>query len=213
MSKLQYPLGQWHGYLDIESIQLRDGRGIYPDWRHLRFLCDGKDILIRHGRSSPYGGRISGLFMISEAGNPIVTPLGSGELKAIPSEAYGFYRDFAPGDTLTVSIDGKHVGQSLITSVQRYVSDKRIFLATPLIGDMRRAEFGFYDTMLYNSNVSECLHGILADRIYERFVPNPGRNSRYGEYQESIRIKDIDRIFLRVGSAYYNKVFPINESR
>ena len=50
---------------EIESIILNDGRGIYPNWVHMRFLITNDSIVIKHGYSEPYGGRFNYRFAIS----------------------------------------------------------------------------------------------------------------------------------------------------
>ena len=76
LTNLKYERNKWLELDEISSIILTDGRRcLYPNWQYLRFLIkDDGNILIRHGKSEPYGARLSGNFTISYDGYSITFP-------------------------------------------------------------------------------------------------------------------------------------------
>ena len=50
INELEFERNKWLDFSEIDTILLKNGRGIYPDWRHMRFMINDKnEILIKHG--------------------------------------------------------------------------------------------------------------------------------------------------------------------
>lgn len=192
---LKYTRNEWREFDEISSIVLNDGRGIYPNWQYMRFLIkDNGDILIKHGKSEPYGARLIGSFMVSYDGFSISFPKGD---IISPTEYYTKFRFPVEGDIIRLS-DKKLLGEFLVSKVSVRMNAIIINLANPLYYK-NRGRLSFYDPNSFDSEL--CMHSTAVEGVYMKFKENSGKpDKKYGVYHEIIKYKDIKEISLKVGS-------------
>lgn len=208
LSDLNIALNEWTDLYEIDGIILTNGRGIYPDWRHMRFLItDSYDILIRYGSSKPYGARLTNLFNISIDGQDIM--LNTADL--IPDSIfYPGFRYPQVGDILRYTRGKSLLNESPIISARVCANQTNISLGMPLT--LRtKGMLSFYDPLEYTSG-TECMHSNPIEGVYMKFTPNELNNvKRYGGYHESIRCKDISEVVLKVVSKRFQKTYSVKE--
>lgn len=101
VENIGYQKFKYYSFREIESIIFKNGIGIYPNWKKMKFMITDDDILILHGRLEPYGGRIKGLINFSGAYDYMMLNMSKHGLILDTKSFYG--RDFRPprdGDTL-----------------------------------------------------------------------------------------------------------------
>lgn len=207
IGKLGYERDKWLLLHEIDRIQLRNGRGIYPNWRHLRFMLKKDKLLIQHGKSYPYGARLNGAFDVSSDHMAIYFKPGNRGLQLDPSSFYteGF-RQPKVGDTIKVTEGhNKQYGQSIIKDIKRTIDSIMVFLWTP-IKFPSTGRVSFFDTDIFNTKADNCIHGNVNEGIYMVFEPNKSKKI----YQEEIKIKDILSIDLLIGREFFNKTYILD---
>lgn len=179
---------------EIESLVLKNNIGIYPNWKHHRFLITDKSILVKHGDSVPYGARLSNIFTISADFTGITFP---GKL-IVPTPFYNDFRIPKRGDILCASYDKDTVYSCVIVEeVINAMNGTFIKLSQPLkIG--KEFHLSFYDPLEYLPDI--CMHGEYYEGIYMKFLERPGKKSKYGVFHETIKIKNIQEINLKLSA-------------
>lgn len=210
INKLGYEREKWLFFHEISRILLIDGKGIYPNWKNLKFLItkDNK-ILIRHGTVKPYGARFAPSFMPSGDFKSISFPKTE---KGINIESSSFYNEWFRqpkfGDILRVTDGAKTYGESVITDIQFSLSTILVSLAHPLRFP-NTARLSFYDPSYLNDR-DNCIHSSVSEGIYMYFVPNVSKDKKkFMPYHEVVKYKDIKAIELKVGQEYLNKTYKL----
>lgn len=206
LNSLEIHTEEWTDLYEIESIFLNNGRGIYPDWKHLRFLITkDMDILIKYGDSKPYGARLTHLFNISIDGIDIT--LSTPEL--LPETMfYSGYRYPRAGDILRYTNGKKVLNEVVITKVNIYANQTYMNISSPL-SLREHGNLSFYDPLEYE-NTSNCIHSNPIEGIYMKFTPNEMKNhKKFGGYHELIKCKEISEIKLKVVSRKFQKIYSI----
>lgn len=197
IANLKLEKKKWMTLTEIESIILNDGRGIYPNWVHMRFLLTDDSIIIKHGESEPYGSRFNYRFAISNDACGLSFPPGA---VLIGNPYIENFRLPKAGDIIrsTIGVD-KVLSESLISRVYNASNSFTIDVVNPirLTGD---AHLSFYDPQMYNKN--ECIHGTEVEGIYTRFSENKGKNKKFGVQHEVINIRNIKEINLKLSKAH-----------
>ena len=204
VNQLKLEKNKWISFSDIDSIILNNGRGVYPNWRHLRFLInDRNEIYIQHGKSEMYGARLSTLYSIaydnssiSYSGGAIVLPDINGNFRAPES-----------GDIIRVGYrKAPCFYETVISSVVYGYNGCIIKLIMPIPKTPdNEFRFSFYDPKIYNEK--DCIHGTEEEGIYMKFIPNSGKtNKLYGIFHEKINIKEISEINLKLKT---NKTYSL----
>lgn len=185
---------EWTTLYDVDSILLRDGIGVYPNWKFTRFLFSENEIFIKHGTSEPYGGRLSPKFVISSTGRfmnfqygPVLSPVS-------------YHRDFRDpkaGDIVVFSDGSTIVGECLIKNII-YSSNGTVIEfvnAAPMRNDLLAS---FYDPKEYDE--SKCIHGNIFPGVYLKFTENQNGhfNKTFGRYHEVIKYKNIESFNLKL---------------
>lgn len=184
---------KWIKLDEVESIVLSSGKGIYPNWRHLRFLITNNEILIQHGNSFPYGGRLQLNYTISY--DHMTVNFAPGDLY-VPSIYAKSFREPKIGDTLvSINTYGKIDSECIIMNVKKYMNLTSLDLASPIMAK-NGSKLAFYDPSEYNKEL--CSHGDIADGIYMKFKENEGKVKKLGIYHEKIKISDIKEINLNL---------------
>lgn len=184
---------KWQYLNEFDSIELKNGKGYYPDWSHLRFLIGDKFIFVKHGISEPYGARLKYIFNLSYNGMNLNFPAGN---PVIPSTYYNDFRAPRVGDVIRSSEDvDKILSESIIKEVMNTGNSFIINISNP-IKISKESHLSFYDPLLYNQE--NCMHATEVEGIYMKFKENHGKKSKYGIYQDVIRIKDIAAINLKL---------------
>ena len=203
--ELDITLEEWNEFYEIESINLISGKGIYPNWRHLRFLIskDG-DIYVKHGESKPYGARLTLNFSITIDGLGV-------HLSAIDTvpgtDYYEKFRLPAVGDTLRYSDGSKIVNESIITKVSRG-SNCIILDVFPKLNTETYGKLSFYNV---NERQILSMHGAPVEGIYMNFFENSGKRHKvYGVFHEIIKPKEVKSINLNIRSKYNQKTFKLS---
>jgi hypothetical protein len=211
-SKLGHEREKWLTLQEIDSVITGSGRGYYPNWRFLKFMVTRDDrILVIHGKSEPYGARLSGLTMVSSDMSTIyLKPSERGLAQIESSPMYGDFRQPRVGDTIRVT-EGLAVchGESIIMEVKPTFNAVILMLSHPL-SIPRSARLSFFDTAIY-SDRDNCVHSSMSEGIYMHFVPNKSKKKHGGfEFHEEIKAKDISEINLSVGKEYFNKTYKLD---
>lgn len=204
--ELNIKYNEWIDLYEIDGIILNNGRGIYPDWKHMRFLItDSHDILIRYGTSTPYGARLTSLFNISIDGQDL--SLNTSDL--LPETIYySEYRAPRSGDIIRYMRGKILINESPIMSVSIGANQTCIALGTP-ISTRTRGLLSFYDPLEYTGG-SECMHSNPIEGIYMKFKPNELNNiKKFGGYHELIKCKDISEVVLKVVSKKFQKTYSV----
>lgn len=193
---------KWCQLEEIDSFVLNNGIGIYPNWKHLRFYISDKEILVEHGTSVPYGGRLSSTHRFSYDYLDIAF---MPNLIIQPSKYYQDLPEPKTGDIL-VSTDGDRVlSESIIMMVSKYTNETSIHVATS-IKNTSSSKISFYDPSKYDKAL--CNHNTVDEGIYMRFCPNQSKKVKDGlPYHDSFKIKDITEIHL---SLKCNKIYKVN---
>jgi len=203
MKDLEIDENQWSTFEEIESIVLKSGLGIYPNWAHTRFKVADNHILVCHGNSKPYGARLN-LSATLSGGKQSIMLEGN---NIVPDTQY--YKDFRLpkiGDHLVVS-DGDILDEAIIMDVEKSYNMFRIELSKPL-QTRKIMKFSFYDPQEYDKYM--CSHSSNVEGIYMKLIPNKGKeDKKYGVYHETIKIKDIESINLKINTKIYNKIYKI----
>lgn len=186
---------QWYTLYDVESIVLKNGIGIYPNWKFMRFLFTENEIFVKHGTSTPYGARLITKFMISSTQMSISFPYGS----LISSVAiHSDFREPQSGDILVASnSDGGILSECIIDKVTRGMNGTTISLVNPITLS-KDVLLSFYDPREYN--VESCIHSSILPGVYMKFNENESGqiHKKYGKYQEVIKNKNIVSFNLRL---------------
>lgn len=207
--KLKYKENEWIFLYEVDSILLNGGRGIYPDWRHMKFMLSGGTIYIRHGYVEPYGARISGLMSQSYDKESLYFALGEDGIHVEKNDMYGWFRQPKPGDVLHISSSESMSVEGYIKELSRNINGVIIKLWYP-INIPRDARLSFYDPA-FLSDKENCIHSAVYPGIYMHFIPNPGKeHKKYGVFHEIIKVKSIESIHLKVKSQDNNKTFKLN---
>jgi hypothetical protein len=211
VSKLGYERDKWLTLQEIDSIELKSGKGYYPNWKFLKFLVTQDDrVLVRHGKSEPYGARVSGLSMASSDFMMLYfKPSSTGGIQIEQSPIYGDFRQPRVGDAIRVT-EGLTVchGESVIMEVKPTFNALILVLSHPL-SMPKSARLSFYDTSVHVDR-ENCVHSTMSEGIYMHFVPNKSKRKHRGkEYHEEIRFRDISEINLAVGKEYFNKTYKL----
>ena len=186
---------KWYTLYDIDSIQLKNGVGIYPNWKFMRFLFTENEIFIKHGTSVPYGGRIISKFMISSSQMSISFPYGP---LLSPVNIHKDFREPCSGDILVASdSDGNIVSECFIQKINRGMNGTTIILANP-ITLKKDILLSFYDPKMYCSD--DCVHSTIVPGVYMKFTENENGifHKKYGKYQEIIKNKNIISFSLKL---------------
>jgi hypothetical protein len=214
VSKLKYERNKWHIFHEIEGIVLNSGRGIYPNWKHTRFLIsnDGK-LYINYGDVKPYGARLSGLLYASGDYTALTFTMTDKGIPIENSNYYGeWFRQPKVGDYIRVTEGlNKVVGESMIRDIKPSLNSIIVDMWLPIKGS-NKSRISFYDPKMLNDNRDRAVHGTMEEGIYVIFEPYTFgyKTKQFGNYHEEIKIKDIREINLRVGSDYYNKTYKLD---
>lgn len=211
-SKLGHEREKWLTLQEIDSVITSSGKGYYPNWKFLKFMLTNDDrILVRHGKSEPYGARISGLSMVSSDTTMLYfKPSERGLVQIESSPMYGDFRQPRVGDTIRVT-EGLSVchGESIVMEVKPTFNAVILVLSHPL-SIPRSARLSFFDTEVY-SDRGNCVHSSMSEGIYMHFVPNRSKKKFRGqEFHEEIKARDILEINLSVGKEYFNKTYKLD---
>lgn len=205
IENLKLPLNKWLDFDEIESIKLNNGKGVYPNWKHMRFLVKSNyQILIKHGDSIPYGGRLSLQYSKSFDGSSISI---SSKNPVPDCEYYSDFRLPKEGDVIRATEGFKVYGESLITKAV-YASNAIHLSVIPNIICPETARFSFYDPKELTDK-NNCMHSSIVEGIYMKFEGNIDNKKRNNYYEEIIKPKDIKEINLKIGSKYLNKTYKI----
>jgi len=212
IEKIKYEREKWYSFHEIESLYMLSGKGIYPNWKHLRFLITKDNrILVKHGRSRPYGARLNGLILASGDYKSMTFMAGK---EGFQIEASAFYpegfRQVKIGDVLRISegIDRIH-GEAHIKSIMGSLNSLIINLWEPLVLP-KNGRFSFYDPQVFYNNSANCIHATMNEGIYMEFVENPSKKKfKDSPYHEEIKAKDIKEINLLIGKEFYNKTYKL----
>lgn len=184
---------KWQYLNEFDSIEMKDGKGFYSDWKHLRFLIGDKFIFVKHGISEPYGARLSYIFNISYDGTTVSFPPGN---PVLPSDYYGEFRAPKQGDIIRSTISTTNIlSESLITEVYNSGNSFIIKVLNPIKMN-KESKLSFYDPTVYDKEL--CMHSSEVEGIYMKFKENPGKKSKYGIFHEIIKIKNIKSINLKL---------------
>lgn len=201
----------WLKLHEVDTILLKSGEGIYPDWEKLRILFSKDRIFIKYGESIPYGARLSGLASMSADHLTLIFHKTNEGIKVESSEYYpeGF-RQPEPGDFIVLSKGVNQIyGEYMIMDKKPTFNNINIELVTPARYDPS-LRVSYYDGKVFN-NRNDCMHSDIVEGIYMKFNINKNHriHKKYGGYHRSIKIKDIDELKLKIGSSYYNKTYPL----
>lgn len=194
---------KWLTLTEIDSIVLNDGRGIYPNWVHMRFLITKENnIVIKHGSSEPYGTRFANRFSISPDCISLAFPP-----EAVISEIYygGQFRLPREGDIIRSTVGCfKVLSESMITKVYNTANTFYIDVTNP-IKIKPDSHLSFYDPKEFNQD--SCVHASEVEGIYLKFQENNGKNKKYGVQHETIKVKQIKEINLKLSKL--NKTYKL----
>lgn len=206
LDELHIEKNKWLDMYEIEGIILASGRGIYPDWKHIRTLItDNLDLLIRYGNSSPYGARLTFSNSISIDGMTI--RLNSADLIQ-ESVFYPGFRYPQVGDIIRLTHGPKTcLGESIITSASIGANCTILELSKPL-PTTRSGMLSFYNPIEYDETL--CMHSNPIEGVYMKFHPNMLQNTKkYGGYHELIKCKEISEIILKVVAKKNQKTYTV----
>jgi hypothetical protein len=213
ITKLNYPKNKWLFFHEIESLFLKSGKGIYPNWKHLKFLVkDDNNILVKHGRVKPYGARLSGLIYVS---GDFTSMTFTTTERGIPIENSSFYgevfRQPKPGDIIRTSEGVTNIiGESHIKAIKPQLNSIIVDLWSP-IKINKNSRISFFDPNISAAKSDDCIHGTISEGIFMLFIPNEIKspNKKYGIFHEEIKWKDIKEINLTVGKEYFDKTYKL----
>jgi len=211
ITKIGYEREKWYSFHEIESIYLTSGKGFYPSWRHLRFLITKNDkILIKHGRSVPYGAKLNGLTMLSGDYTGLSFIPGDRGFQIEVSPYSEGFRQPKVGDAVRVTEgSNKMYGESYIKDIKPSLNTIILFLWTP-IQFPRTGRVSYYDSQILSSDKENCMHSTMQEGVYMNFKGNDSKKKYFGSsYHEEIKIKDIKEINLLIGKEYYNKTYKL----
>lgn len=194
---------KWISLPEVESIMLKGGIGIYPNWIHLRFYITDSKIFIRHGSSTTYGARLSSRLRYSYNYTEVTFEPSS---IVLSSRYCTNFRLPRAGDFLVSSDSPNHVlSTSMIIKVESFANAFTIKVSNP-IKDTPTSILSFYDPEEYDKD--NCIHGTVEEVIYVKFSPNETKKKSFGKYHEVIKVKNITEINLRlvVGNKTYKVI-------
>lgn len=190
--KLDIPYEKWIELDEIESIILNDGRGVYPDWRHVRFLIKPDlTIMVQHGKCEPYGDRLASEFVVSFDKKTF-----SFKRDNVLSELNGFkpFREPIIGDFICSTDGNKLLSEAVIINISK-ASNLFIITASQ---SLKPGRLSFYSAS--NRNWLD-MHSTHVEGKYMKFIRNNGRSDKnYGFYNEIIKPKEIKEINLQIGT-------------
>ena len=196
ITNLKLEKNKWITLGEIESIIFSDGTGIYPNWKHIRFLItDGNEILVRHGDSEPYGARLNYIFSLSTDGCSLSFPPGN---VVAQSEYYSNFRIPKSGDIIRSTIGTeKCLSESIVSSVLNAGNMCLISTINPIVMN-KESRLSFYDPSEYDADI--CMHSTESEGIYMKFHPNCNgkKDKKFGIYHDIIKIKNIAEINLKL---------------
>lgn len=201
IQNLKYEENEWLTLSEIDSIVLNDGRGIYPNWKHMRFKVFQDHILIQHGDSVPYGGRLGTMFNVSNDRLQISFPPGS---ILVPTDYYSEYRNPKAGDILRLTNGHDVFSESLVQEVLPMANAFIIKLVNP-IKLAKEFRVSFYDPSEYEPKL--CMHSSEVEGLYMKFQVNNGKEKKQGIFHEIIKVKEIAEIKLKL--SVKNKTYTI----
>lgn len=192
--QLELNTDEWYTLYDVDSILLKDGKGIYPNWKFLRFLFTENEIFIKHGNSKPYGSRLSTKFSISSTQMSVSFPYGP----VVSSVSYHpDFRSPKEGDIL-VALDSNNniVSECVIKKVVTGMNGTIVSLLNPIVLK-KDIVLCFYDPTEYDPKL--CIHGTIVPGVYLKFSENSGyTHKKYGVYHEIIKSKNIISFDLKL---------------
>lgn len=198
--KLELKKEEWMDLDEIESIVLKDGRGIYPNWKYLRFLIKPDlTMLIQHGKCEPYGDRLASEFIVSYDRKTF-----SFKRDNVLSELSGFKPFRLPiiGDFICSTDGDKLISEAVIVNV---VNSSNMFIIDTSM-PLKPGRLSFYSAT--NRSWLD-MHSTHIEGKYMKFCHNDGKtDKKYGFYNEVIKFKEIKEINLKIGSKKY-KTFKI----
>lgn len=206
LDNLHIKTNVWTELYEIEGIVLNSGKGIYPNWAHMRFLItDNMEILIRYGSSEPYGARLTYSNNISFDG--LSVRLNTADLIQ-DSVFYPGFRYPIAGDVLRLTKGTTScLAESIITHVSINSNCTCLELARP-IPTNTHGRLSFYNPIEYNEET--CMHSNPVEGVYMKFLPNRLQNTKkYGGFHEIIKCKEIEEITLKVLSKRNQKTYTI----
>lgn len=213
IDKIGYKRDKWHTFHEIDSIVLSSGRGLYPDWRHLRFMVTSSNkLLVRHGKSEAYGARLGNVLMLSGDFRTMTLATSKDGVSIEQSPFYPEgYRQPRTDDIVRVTEGmSKVYGESQVKAVKMTINGAIIELWQPLPFP-RSGRVSFYDKNVLSNDKDNCIHSTMHEGIYMHFVGNESKRKVQGDsFHEEIKIKDIREINLSIGSAYYGKTYKLN---
>lgn len=195
---------KWLTLTEIESIVLDNGRGIYPDWIHIRFLITkNNEIIIKYGNSEPYGCRLASRYSISYNNMSLSFPPEN----VIANSSYcKEFRLPKKGDIIRSTVGCfKILSESVISGVQAAGNTFYIDLLNPIKYNSE-SHLSFYDPKEYE--LENCIHGNEVEGIYTKFQENNGKNKKFGIQHEIIKIKNIKEINLKL--LKHNKTYKLS---
>lgn len=203
ITNLKLERNKWIDLNEISSIVLSDGRGIYPNWKYLRFMILESSILVKHGDSEPYGARLVPTFNPSYDYESFSFPLN-----AIQSTSYySTYRLPETGDILRATYDSTTLWEAYILECVKSMNGLIIKTGSPHI-TKKPFHLSFYDPEEYDEGL--CMHSTEVEGVYMKFKENKGKIKKgLGAVEEIIKVKNIQEINLRVGCTYYNKTYKL----
>jgi len=211
IKKLGYKREKWLFFQEIDRILLASGKGIYPNWKNLKFLITKDNrILIRHGSVKPYGARLMSTFMPNADFKIISFPKTE---MGIGIESSSFYNEWFRqprfSDVIRATEGTKTYGESVILDIRTSGLNILVELSKPLVFS-KTARLSFYDPSYLNDR-DNCIHSSINEGIYMHFSPNASKdkNKKFLPYHETIKYKDIQSIELKVGQEYLNKTYRL----
>lgn len=205
VENLELEKEKWITLDEVDSIILSNGVGIYPDWKHLRFRIKDSEILIQHGDSSPYGARLGTRYQMDFSRTGITYPSNN----IVPDTQYYYnFRNPVAGDVIRASEHGEAKDEVVIIETIPTIAGLYIELARP-VAFSNEMLFSFYDPMQFEKD--NCMHSDIVDGIFMKFNPNLGKLRKDGVYHDSIKVKDISEIRLKIKSKRQNRIYKIKE--
>lgn len=195
---------KWTTLPEVESIVLSSGRGIYPNWKHLRFKVYDDIIFVQHGDSEPYGARLGNMFSLSGDKTKISFPPSS-----ILAEVNYPFRQPVVGDILRVT-NGKNnlTSEAMIVNVLK-ASNCTVYTLSNPINATNDFRLSFYDPTQYEEH--SCMHSSEIEGFYMKFTANQGKERKTGIFHELIKVKDISEIKIKLGIK--NKTYTVKDGK
>ena len=199
INSLKIETNKWLDFSEISSILLKNGRGIYPNWLYERFLIDSSmsNIFIKHGKSTPYGARLSMAFSFPYDMSAILYQPG---IIVPKTQYYPEFRNPRKGDVIRATTDNIVISESIVDEVIYMGNSIRINLIRPLselINYRKDFLLSFFDPGEYSKE--NCVHSTIVEGIYMKFDENKGnRKKSFGVFEEVIKIKNIEEISFKL---------------